>query len=238
MKAKMILLVSLVFLCLFITVKNVEVLSPDEHLSVNIDVKNGIATYSVKYDNEELLLPSRLGLKSNIGDFSEGLTLKSHELGKESKKYNMTRTKSSHSEFNANKLEVTLENGKKHQILVTFLVSNTDVAFRYTLLRQENDNPKCAVIFNEVSSFLFPEGTTTFISPQSDPMIGFERSKPSYEEEYSSDAKMGDKSQYGKGYVFPALFHIGNHGWALIGETGVTSGYVCSHLSDFSAETG
>ena len=238
MKTKMILLVSLVFLCLFITVKNVEVLSPDEHLSVNIDVKNGIATYSVKYDNEELLLPSRLGLKSNIGDFSEGLTLKSHELGKESKKYNMTRTKSSHSEFNANKLEVTLENGKKHQILVTFLVSNTDVAFRYTLLRQENDNPKCAVIFNEVSSFLFPEGTTTFISPQSNPMIGFERSKPSYEEGYSSDAKMGDKSQYGKGYVFPALFHIGNHGWALIGETGVTSGYVGSHLSDFSSETG
>ena len=106
----------------------------------------------------------------------------------------MTRTKSSHSEFNANKLELTLENGKKHQMIITFLVSNNDVALRYTLLRQENDNPKSAVIFNEVSSFLFPENTTTFISPQSDPMIGFERSKPSYEEEYSSDAKMDQKS--------------------------------------------
>ena len=158
MKTKIILFISLVFFCLFITVKNVEVLSPDEHLSVNIDVKNGIATYSVKYDNEELLLPSRLGLKSNIGDFSEGLTLKNHELGKETKKYNMKRTKSSLSEFNANKLEITLENEKKYQIFITFLVSNTDDVFRYTLLRQKNDNPKYAIIFNEVLSFLFPEG--------------------------------------------------------------------------------
>ena len=238
MRAKIFLFISLILFCNFITVKNVEVLSPDEHLSVNVNVENGKVTYSVKYDNEEILLPSRLGLKSNIGDFSEGLTLKNHELGKESKKYNMTRTKSSHSEYNANKLELILENEKKHQMVITFLVSNNDVAFRYTLLRQENDNPKSAVIFNEVSSFLFPENTTTFISPQSDPMIGFERSKPSYEEEYSSDAKMDQKSQYGQGYVFPALFHIGNHGWALIGETGVTSGYVGSHLSDFSSETG
>jgi hypothetical protein len=69
-------------------------------------------------------------------------------------------------------------------------------------------------------------------------MIGFERSKPSYEEVYSNDAEMDKKSQYGRGYVFPALFHIGNHGWVLVGETGVTSGYVGSRLSDFSSETG
>jgi hypothetical protein len=69
-------------------------------------------------------------------------------------------------------------------------------------------------------------------------MIGFERTKPSYEEVYSADAEMDTKSQYGHGYVFPALFHIGNHGWVLVGETGVTSGYVGSRLSDFSPETG
>ena len=40
---------------------------------------------------------------------------------------------------------------------------------------------------------------------------------------------------------FTALFYRGNHGWVLLGETGVTSGYigsVGSHLSDFSPETG
>ena len=228
----------LLILSMIIMIGGLEITSPDERLNVNINVENGIVTYSVKYDGQELLLPSRLGLKSNIGDFTKGLTLKNSEFNKESFSYDMTRTKASHSEYNANKLDLILENAEKHQIIVTFLVSNNDVAFKYTLQRQENNNPKSAVIISEVSSFLFPEGTTTFISPQSDPMIGWERTKPSYEEVYSADADMGVKSQYGHGYVFPALFHIGNHGWALIGETGVTSGYVASHLSDFSPETG
>ena len=228
----------LILLSLMSISLHIEVLSPDEHLSVNIDVKDGLALYSIKYDGEEMLSSSRLGLKSNIGDFTQGLSLVNHEFGKESKEYNMTRTKSSHSSYKANKVDITLADSKKHQIVVTFLVSNNDVAFRYTLKRQEKDNPKTAVIFEEASSFNFPDGTTTFISPQSDPMIGFERSKPSYEEVYSADAKMGDKSQYGHGYVFPALFHLGNHGWALVGETGVTSDYVGSHLSDFSSDYG
>ena len=73
------------------------------------------------------------------------------------------------------------------------------MGFKYTLLRHEDNNPKTAVILNEISSFKFPEGTTTFISPQSDAMIGFERSKPSYEEVYSADAIMNKKSQYGPG---------------------------------------
>ena len=235
---KSVVFLSILFFSLIEIGINIEVLSPDEHLSVNIDVKNGLALYDIKYDGEEMLSPSRLGLKSNIGDFSEGLSLVKHELGKVSKEYDMTRTKASHSVYNANKVDITLADSKKHQIVVTFLVSNNDVAFRYTLKRQENDNPKCAVIYGEVSSFHFPDGTTTFISPQSDPMIGFERTKPSYEEGYSSDGKMGDKSQYKHGYVFPALFHIGNHGWALVGETGVTSAYVGSRLSDFSSDYG
>ena len=235
---KSVVFLSILFFSLIEIGINIEVLSPDEHLSVNIDVKDGLALYDIKYDGEEMLSPSRLGLKSNIGDFSEGLSLVKHELGKVSKEYDMTRTKASHSVYNANRVDVTLADSKKHEIIVTFFVSNNDVAFRYTLKRQENDNPKCAVIYGEVSSFRFPDGTTTFISPQSDPMIGFERTKPSYEEGYSSDGKMGDKSQYKHGYVFPALFHIGNHGWALVSETGVTSAYVASHLSDFSSDFG
>ena len=163
-----------------------------------------------------MLEPSRLGFKSSIGDFSEGLTLSSSEIKEESRKYNMTRTKISHVEYEAKRATLVLENNKKHQMIITFFVSNNDGAFKYTLLRQENNNPKTAIILNEVSSFKFPEGTTTFISPQSDAMIGFERSKPSYEEVYSADADMNKKSQYGHGYVFPALFHIGNHGWLLL----------------------
>ena len=228
----------ILFFCLILTVKNLEITSPDERLSVNIQVEKGIATYSIKYDNIEMLEASRLGFKSNIGDYSEGLTLLSSEVKDESRKYDMTRTKVSHVEYEAKRATIVLENKENHKMIITFFVSNNDVGFKYTLLRHEDNNPKTALILNEISSFKFPEGTTTFISPQSDAMIGFERSKPSYEEVYSADAIMNKKSQYGHGYVFPALFHIGNHGWVLISETGVTSDYCASHLSDFSSEMG
>ena len=212
--------------------------SSNKMVNVEIEIEDGIATYSVKYGAGEMLLPSRLGIKTNIGDFTKGLTLKEIKNGTYSRTDKMSRTKTSRLEFFANKYDIYLQNEENNEIIVTFLLFDNDMGFRYTLLRQENDNPKCALVYSEASSFLFPEGTTTFISPQSDPMIGFERSKPSYEEVYSADAEMNVKSQYGHGYVFPALFHRGNHGWVLLGETGVTSGYVGSHLSDFSPETG
>ena len=228
-----------------------QVQSPDGRLSVNISVENGEATYSVEYDGRQMLLPSKLGLQSNIGNYTTGLTLKEVKNGSVDKHYDMTRTKTAHSDYQANQLDVTLQNGKGHTMTVTFLVSNHDVAFRYTLHRQAKDNPKCAIVTGEASSFRLPDGSTTFISPQIDPMKGWERTKPSYEEVYSADAPMEAKSQFGQGYVFPALFHIPNtaaqsqqgkdkagDGWVLISETGVTSGYVGSHLSDFDAQTG
>lgn len=49
---------------------------------------------------------------------------------------------------------------------------------------------------------------------------------------------MSRKSHYGHGYVFPALFRVGDKGWVLISETGVTSAYVGSHLSDYDETNG
>ena len=212
--------------------------SPNRRLTVSVQVEQGVAQYSIQYDGQQMLMPSRLGLISNIGDFTQGLTLKGAKTSQVEKHYDMTRTKASHSDYKANQLEVTLANGKGHNMVVTFLVSNNDVAYRYTLLRQQKDNPKTAVITGEASSFRLPDGTTTFLSPQSKSMVGWERTKPSYEEVYSADTPMTRPSQFGEGYVFPALFHVGIDGWVLISETGVTSGYVGSHLSDFDAVKG
>jgi hypothetical protein len=223
------------FYSLIIFAGAVEISSPDELLTVDINVEGGKATYSVKYDGQEFLLPSRLGLKGNMGDFTEGLTLKDSKTSSVERNYNMTRTKASHVDFKANKLELTVENQEKKEIIITFVVSNNDIGFRYTVPGNEGTT---ATIEGEVSSFRFPDETTTFISPQSDPMIGFARSKPSYEEGYSADGKMTDVSQYKHGYIFPALFHLGNRGWALVGETGTTAGYVGCRLSDFSKEMG
>ena len=212
--------------------------SPNGKLTVSVFTEEGKAKYTIDYDGRQMLQPSLLGLMTNIGDFTTGLTIKETKSSLVEKHYDMTHTKAAHSDYKANQLDVTLTNGKGHSMVVTFLVSDNDVAFRYTLLRQRKDNPKTAVIKGEATSFRLPDGTTTFISPDSDPMIGWERTKPSYEEVYSADAPMNVRSQYGQGYVFPALFHVGADGWVLISETGVTSGYVGSHLSDFDASKG
>ena len=236
MKTKLLLLLLLCPLAMMAERK--EVNSPDGRLTVKVNVENGEATYAVTYDGVEMLMPSRLGLKSNFGDFAKGLTFVEARESVTEKSYDISRTKTSHVDFKANRLDLTLANEKKQQMIVTFLVANNDVAFQYTLLRQERNETRSIVINEEITSFRLPEGTTTFISPQSDPMIGFAQTKPSYEEVYSADAPMAQKSQYGHGYVFPALFHVGDKGWVLVSETGVTSAYVGSHLSDYNEAYG
>ncbi len=232
-------LLLLTLLCpLMMMAEQKEVKSPDGKMVVEVRVENGIATYAVMYDGIEMVQPSRLGLKTNVGDFTKGLSYVGAKEEAFERHYDISRTKTSHVDCKANRLDITLANERRHRMVVTFLVENNDVAFQYTLMRQKDDTPQSAVIKEEKTAFRLPDGTTTFISPQSDPMIGFARTKPSYEEVYSNDAPMARKSQYGHGYVFPALFHVGDKGWVLISETGVTSAYVGSHLSDYAPESG
>lgn len=134
--------------------------------------------------------------------------------------------------YQANELNCHFENPKGQKIDVVFRVSNNDVAFRYILPRQ--DGKGSVTVTAEETGFRFPQQTTTFLCPQSDAMIGWKRTKPSYEEEYKADAPMSDRSQYGHGYTFPCLFRIGDDGWVLVSETGVDSRYCGSRLSDVS----
>lgn len=117
---------------------------------------------------------------------------------------------------------------------VTFRVSNNDLAFRYELPRYGDTGS--IVIHREATGFDFPSYTTTFLAPQSDPMVGWKRTKPSYEEEYAADAPLTQRSQFGHGFTFPCLFRIGDDGWALVSETGVDSRYCASRLSDATAD--
>lgn len=214
------------------------VTSPDGNLVVTVCDGGGNLTYAVTLGGKQMLSPSRLGLKTNFGDLTTGLTIRATKDYPIEKHYDMTRTKVAHVDFKANATDFLVETKKGLKMTVTFVVDDQDVAFRYTVPRQKNDNPKCAVIEREVSSFRFPSETTTFLCPQITPMTGWERTKPSYEEEYKAEAPMTDKSQYGVGYTFPCLFHVGSKGWALVSETGVDGQYCASRLSDYDPQTG
>ncbi len=214
------------------------VTSPDERLSVVLFAKDGKMKYSVTYDEQPVVLESEMGLVANIGDFSNGMSWIKTDFDKVTKDYTMAQAKASQIHYEANRMDVDFENASKQRITVTLLVSNNDVVFRYSLYRGKNDNPKCAVIEHEATSFRFPDGSTTFLCPQIGPMQGWERTKPSYEEDYKADRPMTERSQFGLGYTFPCLFRLGDSGWALVSETGVSSAYCGSRLSDYDPARG
>ena len=228
---------------------DVIVSSPDGNLKVTISDAGGRLYYSATLGNQEIIAPSALGLKTSIGDFTKELSITNSQLSNVSETYTMRGTKTSKGDYHATKALLDIQGKDQRRFSLVFQVSDNDIAFRYEIPRQQvgHSEAKRARILSELSSFNFPEGTTTFISPQIGPESGWEQTKPSYEEGYSADAPMDTPSQFGHGYIFPALFHIqgvketgrqGDGGWVLLAETGVGSNYCGSHLSDYQAGMG
>ena len=213
------------------------VTSPGGKLSVTVSDQGGRATYAVSLDGQQVLQPSALGFKADFGDFTQGLSITNTKEGKAEDSYVMRQVKQSHISYQASTLSIDFENQQRQKMSVEFFVKDNDVAFRYVIPRQAKDNPKTATILSESTAFRLPDGTTTFLCPQIDPMKGWERTKPSYEEEYKPDAPMTDRSQFGQGYTFPCLFKAPGS-WVLISETGVDSHYCGSHLSDYQPSAG
>ena len=217
---------------------NYTVTSPDGKLAVNVECKEGKAFYTVNYDGKQMLGASALGLVANYGDFSQNLIMGACKNSKKHLAYKMTRIKKEKIEKDASEATIGFLNSKKDSMTLHLHVSNNDIAYKYEMIRPKKDNPKSVIIYNEVSGFNFPEQTTTFLCPQITPMTGWERTKPSYEEEYTPDAQMNVKSQFGVGYTFPCLFKVGNDGWVLVSETGVSSAYPGCRLSDYEPGKG
>ena len=218
---------------------DVRVSSPNGSLVVTVSDAEGKLSYTATLDGKQMLAPSALGLQTSLGDLTKELSIVNSQLLTVANSYSMRGTKASKVDYKANALTINLQNKDGVKFSILFQVSDNDIAYRYQMPRQtiRRREYKRVRILSEVSGFNFPEGTTTFISPQIGPETGWEQTKPSYEEGYSNDAPMGKASQYGHGYIFPALFHLPT-GWALVSETGVTSGYCGSHLSDYQAGSG
>lgn len=211
-------------------------MSPDTQLKVLVSLEQGMPVYSITYRDQTFVENSPLGLITTAGDFSKDMTWGGQREERIEKNYRETRLKRAKVHYVANELTCTFMNADSLPIEVVFRVSDRDVAFRYRLPRQAETGS--VVVQEEKTAFRFPRHTTTFLCPQSDAMIGWKRTKPSYEEEYKADAPMNERSRYGHGYTFPCLFHLGDQGWVLVSETGVDSRYCASRLSDWTEEGG
>ena len=205
-----------------------QVISPDGKLIVTVSAENGMPAYWVTYNSKPFLVKSPLGLKTDIGDFTLDLTM--NEKVNQRKidiNYELPNIKKSNVHYEAQEGVFTFLKEGKAVFDVVFRVSNNDVAFQYKVYAQ-GERMVC-VIRQEASGFIFPDSTTTFLCPQSKPMVGFARSMPSYEMSYTADAPTG-LNGIGEGYTFPCLFRLNGSGWVLLSETGVRSNYCGSRL--------
>ena len=211
-----------------VSAEDKQIASPDGKLVVTVADMDGRPSYSVSYDNVLFLKPSPLGMIANIGDFSSGMSLeKNVSTNKIDETYELASIKQSKVRYVANEAVFSFTQQGKTIYDVIFRISNNDVAFKYKIYPQ-GETLSC-VVKQEVTGFAFPDGTTTFLCPQSKPMGGFARTSPSYETSYTADDVAG-KNGWGEGYTFPCLFRNGDNGWVLVSETGVNGGYCASRL--------
>lgn len=203
--------------------------SPDGKISVVLELLDGGRPhYRVLYEGQEVVRQSALGIRTNIGDFTQGLVLKGVEDSQVRDSYELRNIKQSHVAYEANEAVAKYADKDGKDLLdIIFRVSNRDVAFRYRIHPQKET--RVCVVEGEASSFVLPDGTTTFLCPQSKPMGGFARTSPSYETPYACDEPVG-KNGWGEGYTFPCLFKTPTAQWVLISETGTDGDYVGCRL--------
>ena len=226
------------------TEKRIE--SPDGTMIVTINDEGGRPQYEVSLNGQQILQPSPLGVKMNFDDLTQGLTLTGCDIQNMEDEYNLKTTKQRpvkvvatdavchFAKVNANRPS------DQPALDIIFRVTGRDVAFRYKIYSRKGRGGETmvGVVEREASGFVLPDGTTTFLCPQSKPMGGFARTSPSYETSYTLDDEAG-KNGWGEGYTFPCLFKFpsvatqSQQTWVLISETGTDGNYVgCRLIND------
>ncbi len=205
--------------------------SPDASLKLSVYIESGNLRYSVTYNENAMLEKSPLGFITNEGNFVNNLSFIDSTKERITKEYLQDKIKQSYVKYNANTLKCTFKNAQEKEFSVLFQVSNNDIAFRYELHRW-GETMAC-VVEKEVTGYRFPANTNSFLSPMMPPMESFARTSPSYESGYEVDVSMSNNT-WDEGYVFPGLFRVGDNGWVLLTETGVSGMYCASQLSKFN----
>ena len=85
---------------------DVRVSSPDGNLVVTVNIKNGVPSYSATLFNKTVIEHSALGLKTSVGNFTQGLQLLNHVTTAIHEKYQMRGTKASSNDYQANRVAI------------------------------------------------------------------------------------------------------------------------------------
>lgn len=209
--------------------KNLILFSPDKNLRIEATLNAaGSLTYSVKKDNNLVILPSKMGINGDV-DFSSGLKIKS--ISKpvlQTETYSSPAEKRANRTFSANYAVVELVNKANKLLKVEFKATNEGVAFRYI-----TKSEKPLAIKSEQTTFKFATSARAWLHPHADAETGWCETQPSYEEQYEYDLPVGTAAPLKAGWSFPALFKT-DANWVLITEAGLTPDYVGTRLAQQS----
>jgi hypothetical protein len=210
--------------------------SPDRHIKVDVRITPAqTLSYSITRDGKPVIRSSDLGLQLEGADLAHKLTLAATSPVKPVRdSYDMAVGKKSHIDYRANEQVYTVRNAQQQQMDVAFRVSNDGVAFRYVVRDPGLPHKKFVV---EATSFVFDKSATAWLQPMSVAQTGWKNTNPSYEEHYQREIPVGTKSPLGAGWVFPALFRIGDT-WVALTEANMDGSFHASRLeADDSAGT-
>ncbi len=196
--------------------------SPDRRTEFALHINHDIFSYSIKFENCDVIHHAPLGLERDDASFSKKMLFVSEKTSKIRDEYQLKVGKKLHVNAEANQIEYLLKNANGDEILLQVRAYNEGITFRYAF--SQTDNKKYTII-EEKTGFKFPLSAKTWIMPY-DSISTF---TPSYETYYTNGTSAGAVSPNKEGWSFPALFKV-NTKWVLITETGLNETYCASHL--------
>ncbi len=211
---------------------NPELSSPNEEITANVFLdENGSVYYSVSLDDKQVIKKSKLGIVRDDEDFSKNMKMISISGTEEViDEYSLLSGKQKDVVYEANKKVYHLENESGAKMDVIFQLSDDGVAFRYYF---PEESTEVKMINDEMTSYTFPENTTAWIQPMAEAKSGWERTNPSYEEDYIQNVRLDTLRTSKPGWVYPVLFNTGDI-WVLISETAPYRNYCGTRLKHLS----
>ena len=206
--------------------------SPNRRLTVSVGISDSAtAFYTVLLNGKEVMGKSRLGLQTDSADFSKGLKLGTISLVATVKSnYHMYSAKKENCSYVANQKRFQFTNAQGIPFYVLFQVSDDGVAFRYEIEGKKNQT---TTVMGEQTAYHFHDKTIAWLQPMQVAKSGWERSNPAYEEHYEQGVPVGTKSNYGVGWVYPALFKTDST-WLLITEAAMDGSWCATRLQNGS----
>ncbi|HJC23668.1 MAG TPA: glycoside hydrolase family 97 catalytic domain-containing protein [Candidatus Eisenbergiella merdavium] len=192
--------------------------SPDGQLTVTVDQKKDGLYYKVLRGGKKAIDESRLGICTDLGDFSDGLVFETQERNSVREEYSLPAGKKEIYINHAEELALRFCKNES-EFIVRLRAFDDGMAFRYEICRSGRE---CLLVKKEETEFQI--GT--------DRLMWLQDWVPTYEGAYN--ARSWDKSMNGQPFGMPSLFHDEQDGiWIMLNEANVinTNGSYCScHL--------